>query len=426
MTELYRLFRVDGYDVLDVKIWFEKGMVEVFLEANDSTEMRCHKCDTGLEGGRGKHRMRLQGMPVGTLKTYINFWRHKGHCPRCKKARSERVDFLSEQTPHLTKQYAAWVGSLCEIAAVSRAAEFMGQDEMTTWRLDFERMKKMAATYKIPDVKRISVDEVYARRKPKFDGESRDERFFTVITDLETRRVIWVSESRSKKALDEFFIIIGKKECEQIEVVAVDQHESYASSVKQYCKNATIVWDRFHVMQIFEEAVNETRMRLHEEQAAKSEMKRLTRGKYRFLFLKKANRRTAEEREHIDDVLKENEYFAKLELIKERMLSFFDQPDEASAREVFEQVGDWIFQAGFLPLMKWYKNIRNGWETLKNYFRYRVTSALAEGTNNVIKALKRRAYGYRNMTYFRLKIMQVCGYLNSKFCPLKDQPLTLF
>jgi transposase len=51
----------------------------------------------------------------------------------------------------------------------------------------------------------------------------------------------------------------------------------------------------------------------------------------------------------------------------------------------------------------------------QNYFRYRVTSALSEGQNNVIKMLKRRAFGYRNMFYFRLKIMQCCGYLNSRF-----------
>jgi len=69
----------------------------------------------------------------------------------------------------------------------------------------------------------------------------------------------------------------------------------------------------------------------------------------------------------------------------------------------------------FAPLETWCKNISVGWETLKNYFDFRVTSALAEGTNNVIKALKRRSFGFRNMDYFRLKIMQVCGYLNSRY-----------
>jgi len=62
-------------------------------------------------------------------------------------------------------------------------------------------------------------------------------------------------------------------------------------------------------------------------------------------------------------------------------------------------------------------NLEGGWETLKNYFTYRVSASLSEGHNNVIKMLKRRAFGYRNMEYFRLKIMQVCGYLNSRSIP---------
>ena len=45
-------------------------------------------------------------------------------------------------------------------------------------------------------------------------------------------------------------------------------------------------------------------------------------------------------------------------------------------------------------------------------------AALSEGINSVIKMLKRRAFGYRNMEYFRLKIMQVCGYLNSRYVPV--------
>jgi transposase len=54
-----------------------------------------------------------------------------------------------------------------------------------------------------------------------FKTESRNEQFFTVITDLKTRRVIWVSNSRNKAALDEFFTINGKDRCEKIKVVAM-------------------------------------------------------------------------------------------------------------------------------------------------------------------------------------------------------------
>lgn len=415
---------VPGFSIVDVKEWLVEGRIEVYLErAEDSPDPCCYRCKTKLGMVRGKHRMKIEGMPILGLKCYFFFWREKRHCPNCKKIRSEQIGFLAEESPHLMMDYAWWLGRLCEIAAVARVAELMGQGEMSVWRLDLARMKRMLQHYKIPPIKRISVDEVYARKKPKFQGESRNERFFTIISDLDTGRVIWVSESRDKKALDEFFLIIGKDASEKIEVVACDLHDAFALSTKEHCPSATIVWDKFHVMKIFEEAVNETRKDLHGEFAKGSEYSRLTRGSFRFLFLKKASRRTEEEKTHIDDVLKDNAAFAKLELIKERMMTFFNSTDEATAKKIFEEVGDWIFQMRFEPLMKWHNNLEKGWETLKNYFTHRYTSALSEGQNNVIKMLKRRAFGYRNMLYFRLKIMQVCGYLNSRYVHMDFQAL---
>ena len=97
------------------------------------------------------------------------------------------------------------------------------------------------------------------------------------------------------------------------------------------------------------------------------------------------------------------------------MITFFDQPDEYHGRMVFHDVGAWIIQSEFKELQKWWWNLEWQWKQLANYFKFRVTSAVSEGINNVIKSLKRRAFGYRNMNYFRLKIMQVCGYLNSRF-----------
>ena len=306
---------------------------------------------------------------------------------------------------------------MCEIAAVSRVAELVRQDESTTWRLDLARMRRMIRHYKIPNVKRISVDEVYARKKARPTDQGRDDRFFTVITDLDTHRVIWVAESRRKEALESFFHLIGTEAALAIQVVASDEHEGYAAAVRVHCPNAVHVLDRFHLMQNFEEAVNETRKQLHEEQSPGSELRRLTRGKYRFMFVKKSSRRTEQEKLHLEEVVAANQEFLKLELIKERMLSFFDQPDAKTAKSTLEGVGEWIWQRGFKPLMAWYERFESKWAIIANYFKYKVTSALSEGQNNVIKMLKRRAFGYRNMEYFRYKIMQVCGYLNSRFIP---------
>ena len=39
------------------------------------------------------------------------------------------------------------------------------------------------------------------------------------------------------------------------------------------------------------------------------------------------------------------------------------------------------------------------------YFDHRISTGPLEGTNNKIKTMKRQAYGYRDMEFFKLKIL---------------------
>jgi transposase len=278
----------------------------------------------------------------------------------------------------------------------------------------------MVQNYKIPDVERISVDEVYTRRKKYFKSESRNEQYFTVITDLKTRRVIWVSTSRNKAALDEFFKIIGEERCKRVKVVAMDLHDPYKASVKEHCKNATVVWDKFHVVRIFEDKLNDERLKIYQDKKTAGSLKSKINGRFKYLFLKRASKRKKSEQKQLKDVMKENNDFYKLELIKEKFLTFFYQKTAADAQDLIVEIKSWIYAEGFEFLKSWVDNFISSWETMKNYFEYRVTSALSEGTNNVIKSLKRRSFGFRNMSYFKLKIMQICGYLNSDFINIED------
>lgn len=415
----FLLKMIPGFYIKDIKEWLKQGHIDIYLEHRyHNNESTCHKCQTKLSRITGNYRQKIQAMPIMSYKTFLYIKRRKGHCPCCGKIRSEHLEFIASETPHLTREYSWWLGRMCEISAVSRVGELVGIDKTTMWRLDFARLKRMLQHYKIPKVSRISVDEVYARKKKYSRKESRDKRFFTVICDLDSRRVIWVSDSREKNALDEFFRVIGPERCKEIDVVAMDQHDSYKVSVEEHCPMATVVWDRFHIMQNFNDAVNDDRSWLN-RYIAKDEVKRLSRGKYKRLFIKKSDKRTKVEQRHIRDVLRDNEDFAYLELIKEGMHQLYDSKTPWEAREKFDEIGNWINQcSNFYELKKWWKNFNDGWDTFKNYFHYRVSSSLSEGQNNAIKALKRRGFGYRNMPYFKLKILQVCGFLNSRYVPM--------
>jgi transposase len=352
----FLLKMIPGFYIKDLKEWLKQGHIDIYLEHHYSNkESTCHKCQSKFDRITGNYRQKIQAMPIMSYKAFLYIKRRKGYCSTCSKIRSEHLDFISEETPHLTREYSWWLGRMCEIAPVSRVGEIS---------------------------------------------------------------VIWVSESREKAALDEFFNVIGPERCKEIDVVAMDQHDAYKLSVEENCPMATVVWDRFHIMQNFNEALNGDRQWIH-RYIAKGELKRLSRSKFKRLFVKKSDRRTKVETRHINDVLKENEDFAFLEIIKEGMYQLYDSKTSWEARDKFDQIGEWIDQcSNFYELKKWWKNFNRGWDTFKNYFHYRVSSSLSEGQNNAIKVLKRRGYGYRNMPYFKLKILQTCGFLNSRYVPM--------
>lgn len=415
---LNSLFPFSGYQVKHVKVSDSPtGSIRVHLERLDERPLLCRCCGCPMTRIRGFERRVVEDLTVVGRKTYLHFRRLKARCPQCRKTRLEACDFVSPASPHLTSRLAFWLYRLGEVTPISRVAELAEQSKMTLWRVDYWQLCAYFAHYEIPEVTHLSVDEVYAQAYHDEEmGETRDDRFFTIITCLTTHKVVWVEQSRRRQALDKFFEKIGPERCRRVAVVATDQHEDYARSIADHCPNATHVLDRFHLMQVFEEAVNETRKRLFDMlKPVRPAVKELARPKYRFIFLKAEGRRTDAEKSHMARVLKDNEAFLRLELIKERMLTFFNARDEEEAWAIFEEMGEWIREAGFPDLKAWWGRFAKNWGTIANYFKFRVTTSLSESINNNIKALKRRARGYQNLDYFRLKILQTCGYLSSRF-----------
>jgi transposase len=330
-----------------------------------------------------------------------------------KKNRSEVIEFLSDDSPHLTVAFESTIEEFTEMAAVSRVADYTGEDKSTVWRLNFRRLLRLKSHYKIPPVTHISVDEVYARKKHK-DGETRNDRFVTVITDMKSRRIIWVSDSRRKSALDEFYKELGPECCKMIKVVAQDQHEDYVASTRQYCPDAKIIFDKFQVVKSFNEAMNEARkFILKAFDLNKSEKKKLM-GKFKYVLAKRAAKRNEWEKQSLAEAADANKLIIRLEMIKESVLALFDHESLGIAEKHFDQLGNWVRELGFPSLKKWYSHLERRWECIAAYFESPTTSALSEGVNNVIKTLKRGAFGYKNMEYFKLKIMQICDHLTTE------------
>lgn len=404
-----------GFSVKDIKEFITAQRIEVHLERKSKEQRLCSRCFSALGHYHDRYHRKVKHLRLFQFNVEIHFFTEQRHCSGCKKVRSEWIPWLCPTSPHITMDLAWYINRLSEIATVRQVGILKSVDKMACYKIDKYILNRLLQGYQIPNVTHIAVDEVYARSPlQQKDGETRDDLFFTVIVDLRTHKVIWISKSRRKEALDTFFEMIGSEACQKIQVVATDQHEGYGASVREYCKNASLVWDRFHLVQRFTELINEERKQEAERVKGREHYRDLLSGRHKWIFLKRADHRTQKEAQHISEVLSINARLAKLEIIKERFYRIFDSKTEDEARLGMYEVYEWSMNINAWDIAKYIESLFDA-SAFWNYFSHRYTTSVVEGINRGIKTLKWVAYGYKDMVYFALKIMQKFGYLNHKY-----------
>ena len=129
----------------------------------------------------------------------------------------------------------------------------------------------------------------------------------------------------------------------------------------------------------------------------------------RFIILSRQKRLNDEKRETLHDLMALNNNLYAAYILKEQALDIFDETNEQTALHRFKKWLENIRLAGIEQFEQAAKRIENYMYGILNYFKYRLTNAQSEGFNNKINVIKRRAYGFRDLEYFKLKILQTCG-----------------
>ena len=241
-------------------------------------------------------------------------------------------------------------------------------------------------------------------------------RYLTNVIDTDKRLIIWNSKGRKAEILDLYYKGIGSDNCQKIESVAMDGARTYISSTTRYAINALIVYDKFHIVQKLNNTVDEVR-KSELNKARKNGDERvveLTHSRQRFVLFKNKKNLTEKQSEHLKVLCEINVPIYKAMLLKESFLEIYNYHKVEDAETVLKE---WLTQAETSELTAFQELARSFTDKMNyilNWFKKRISSSISEGFNNKIKRLKRMAYGYRDIDYFRLKIHQHCGLLNPK------------
>jgi len=306
----------------------------------------------------------------------------------------ERLDFLDKYA-RCTKRFAEYVAMLCEKMSLKDVAEVAGINWKTAKRIDKQALQKLVKDLKKAKPNRIGVDEI---------AYAKGHKYLTIVRDLDGG-VIWVKEGRSKEVLDQFFEELGIKKCKRIKVAVIDMWDPYIKSIKENTK-AEIVFDKFHVAKKINEVIDCIRKK--EFARADAEERKLMKHK-RFLILSRRKNLEPEEKETLDTLMKQNNTLYVAYLLKEQGLDIFDEDNPISGIARLYKWMENIVTAGIEEFEKVIGTIKNYFYGIVNYFKYQITNAASEGFNTKITVIKRRAYGFKDLEYFKLKILQSCG-----------------
>jgi transposase len=167
------------------------------------------------------------------------------------------------------------------------------------------------------------------------------------------------------------------------------------------------VFDRFHIVKLFNEKLSELKRTLYHQLQSSGE-KNLIKGT-RWLLLKNPENLDSSrfEPQRLEKALAINKPLAAAYYMKEDLRRLWTQPDKPKA---FKFLADWIYRAGssgVQMLAKFARTMATHLHGILAYYDFPISTGPLEGTNNKIKTMQRQAYGFRDIEFFKLKIMAI-------------------
>jgi len=345
---------------------------------------------------RGTTKRRFKTVPVGSKVIFFDLEVQRVGCLRCGSVRQASLGFADPRFSY-THAFERYALELSKHMTIRDVARHLG----ASWDV-IKKMQKRDLTRRfskpcLKDLQLIAIDEISVRK---------GHRYLTIVLDMISGAVIFVGNGKGSDALDSFWKKVKRAKA-KIEAVAMDMSPAYINAVSTHLPKATIVFDHFHVIKLFNDKLSELRRDLYHE--AKDRLQKKVLKGTRWLLLKNPeNLDSAKgERDRLNDALQLNQPLSCAYYLKEDLRQIWLQPNKEKAQLV---LADWIKRAetsGIRMLMKFAKTLATFQSGILSYYDYRISSAPLEGTNNKIKTMKRMAYGFRDMEFFKLKIMAI-------------------
>jgi len=385
----YRVYRSEiNEEAKTLRLWVRRKSGE--------RKLVCSGCGRSVSEIAEVCEREIRDLPCFEYRTTVVMELYRVRCPDCG-VKIERVAQLPSKAP-FSKRFEDAVGEACESAAARRVAKQVGLAASTVRSIDLRYLERWAAGRRQPGLRQLGVDEIHLGKKQKF---------LTVASNLESGEPLWFGRERKKETLDEFFQDeLSARQRRGIEAACVDMWEPYRQSIEQWAPDCRIVYDKFHVMQHANRAVDEVRRAEFFRKGGR--MRGLVKGK-RWLLLTRWVNLTAGKRRQLNELFTLNRRLLKAYLLKESLDRLWEYRYEGAMVRYFKGWMDQLRWQRLLPFQKLAEMLLDHFDGILNYCRTKVALGVVEAINGNIKTLLRRGRGYTNLRYLLLKAQRLAA-----------------
>lgn len=380
-----------------------QGMeLEVTLQPRANGRAICSGC---RRPGPGYDRLpprRFEFVPLWGIPVFFVYAMRRVNCPDCG-VKVESVPW-GDGKCRLTNTYkwflARWAKRLSwrEVAVVFR----------TSWDSVYRAVRHAVfwglAHRDMTEIEAIGVDEVQWQRGQKY---------LTLVyqTDEESKRLLYIARDRTEASLRGFFKVLSEPTKDGLKYVCSDMCRAYLNVIQEQVGHAVHVLDRFHIMKLMNEAIDEVR---------REEVKQMRADGYepllknsRWCLLKREENLTESQAAKLADLMRYNLKSTRSRLMREDFQRFWVYRSAGWAERFLNEWCTRAMRSRIGPMKKVARTLRRHTPLLLNWFRAKgtISAGVVEGFNNKVKLTMRKSYGFRTYLAVELALYHNLGAL---------------
>ena len=412
--DVYILLGLDRKEYVIMEMKKEKGIIVVELMSKKK-KVRCPNCNKFTSSIHSKLKP-VKSVYLDSCGNKVDLVIHKRRfrCYNCNKIFTEEMNLNTKNGSisnkikiQIRKDLIDYNMTIDKIALKNHVSKYIVRKELEE------------ATATIPDYQRnlpkvISFDE--------FKADTKAGKYAFILNDSIHRKVLDILPSRKKEHLIQYFTHTENRR--SVEYIISDMYEPYLLVQKVMFPHAKYVVDRFHYTRYVMEGLDKIRIRLQKEYGIKSNEYKLLKNKKNVSLLRKYSNEinwwVEQERYRnghmvrvlpggiIRELLKMDDELHRGYQLKELFLDIIKHAPLEDAKRKLREFIELCNKSEIPEMIEAASTIDNWLEYIVNSFiDERYTNGFTEGTNNKIKVIKKNAFGYKNFSFFRKRILYI-------------------